>query len=246
MGIEIVLLPEEIQGKDLSDYLVVIIDVLRASSTITTALAEGAKKIIPVFAPQEAKQRVTKLCSHQVLLCGERGGEKLAGFDLGNSPLEYISPKVKGKVIVLTTTNGIRAINLACKAAKIIIGCFLNIQAITQYCKCHTKNILLLCAGDRGNISLEDTVCAGMIKYLMEKNKEDKKSIFSFTNDDARIASLVYRQFKDDLLHMLKSSIWGQKLSAMGFEKDLLFCAQQNKYQIIPEWKEGSILLSQD
>ncbi len=245
MDIEIVLLPEEIQGKDISNYLVVVIDVLRASSTITTALAEGAEKVIPVLLPEEARKKAGNLCSHQVLLAGERGGVKIAGFDLGNSPLEYISPQVKGKNIFLTTTNGTKALNLVSKAAQIIIGCFLNIQAVTYYSQHYGKNILLLCAGDRGHISLEDTVCAGMIKYLMEVSGFNQKINYYFSNDDAQIASFLFQKYKDNLLNMLQTSIWGRKLRTMGFEEDLIFCAQQNRYNIIPEWKGNGLVMTE-
>lgn len=178
MSVEIVLIPEEIHNKDIASYLVVIIDVLRASSTITTALAEGADRVIPVYSLKEAKKIAKNIYSEyeDVLLCGERGGQKLSGFVLGNSPLEYKSTQIRDKTIIFTTTNGIKAINIVRRATQIIIGCFLNIQAVIQYCQQYTKNILLVCAGDRGNISLEDMVCAGMMKNLMESNKENHQN----------------------------------------------------------------------
>jgi 2-phosphosulfolactate phosphatase len=245
MGIEIVLLPEELQNRDISNSLVVIIDVLRASSTIVTALAENAVRVIPVFSPAEARKRAATLCLENVLLCGERGGQKLSDFDLGNSPREYISSQVKDKVVLLSTTNGVRAINMTNKAKQIIIGCFLNILAVVQYCQYSSNNVLLVCAGDRGNISLEDTVCAGMIKYLIGGNDCNQSSNYLSSNDDAQIALLLYQQFKDNLREMLQTSIWGQQLIAMGFKRDLIFCAQTNVYNVIPVLKEDNLIIAE-
>lgn len=242
MDVEIVLIPEEIQDRDITSYLVVIIDVLRASSTIVTALAEGADMVIPVFSPEEAKKRAKKIYSQKVLLCGERGGQKLPGFILGNSPLEYKNLQVRDKIIFLSTTNGIKALSFAHEAARIIIGCFLNIQTVVQYCQQYAKNVLLICAGDRGNISLEDMVCAGMIKNLIENNKQKQSKYHS--NDDAFVANLVYQQFKDDLLNMLETSTWGQHLITMGFQQDLIFCAQKNVYKIVPVLKNDHLVIA--
>ena len=124
MNVEIALLPDEILDKDISNHLVVIIDILRASSTIVTALSEGANSVIPVYSIEKAIKVSEDLCSEQVLLCGERNGLKLPGFYLGNSPLEYIGKHIKSKIIILSTTNGTKALQLTRKAAKIIIGCF--------------------------------------------------------------------------------------------------------------------------
>jgi 2-phosphosulfolactate phosphatase len=241
--IDVVLLPEEVKDRDISDFLVVLIDVLRASSTITTALAEGAKKIIPVFSPEEARQRAEDYHPGLVLLGGERNGEKLPGFDLGNSPLEYRSQKIKNKIILLSTTNGVKAINQVTKAKKIIIGCFLNIQAVIQYCQSYSKGVLLVCAGNRGSVSLEDTVCAGMIKYIAEGNNKQADPDYTYYYDDAFIAGHMYLKFKDDLLNMFKASNWGQHLRAMGLEEDLIFCAQENIYHKIPVMKNDSIVI---
>lgn len=244
MSVEILLIPEEIQKKDITSSLVVIIDVLRASSTITTALAEGADSVIPVYSPEEAKIIAEKMYSKpgKVLLCGERRGQKLPGFIMGNSPLEYKNPQVKDKIIVLSTTNGIKAINIAREAAHIIIGCFLNLQAVIKYCQKYSKNILLVCGGHRGNISLEDMVCAGMMKKLIESNKE--KPPKPYLNDDAFIANLAYQYFQDDLLKMLQTSIWGQTLIAMDFQQDLVFCAQKNIYKVVPILKNDCLVAS--
>ncbi len=241
--IDIVLLPDELRDRDITNSLVVVIDVLRASSTITTALAEGARRIIPVFSLEEARKRAGNYHPDEVLLGGERNGKKIPGFDLGNSPLEYRSQKIKNKIILLSTTNGVKAINQVTKAKKIIIGCFLNIQAVIQYCQSYSKEVLLVCAGNRGSVSLEDTVCAGMIKYIAEGSTKQADPDYPYYYDDALIAGHMYLKFKDDLLKMLKSSNWGQHLRTMGLEEDLIFCAQENIYHHIPILEKGALII---
>ncbi len=238
---DIVLLPKEIRKKDLTDYLVVMIDILRASSTITTALASGASRIIPVYLPEEAKKRAKDFPSGEILLCGERNGVKLSGFDLGNSPLEYESQRVKNKTVLLTTTNGIKTIESVRGAAKVIIGCFLNMKSVIQYCRSYSGKILLVCAGDRGAVSLEDTVCAGMIRCIYQECQEDCQKN-STEYDDSLIACRMYREFGGDLQNMMKVSIWGQHLRALGLEQDLVYCARLNIYNLIPVLTGGSIV----
>jgi len=239
-GLDVVLLPEELKNQDISDDLVVVIDVLRASSTITTALASGASKVIPIYSPEEARKKSTKYRFDERLLCGERNGKKLAGFNLGNSPLEYNNSMVKEKIILLTTTNGIRTIELVQKAKEIIIGCFLNLQAIVHYCKSYSGKVLLVCAGDRGTVSLEDTVCAGMMMSLSE-NRSQK---YSFQYDDSLIASYLYREFNNHLIDMMQKSVWGKHLFEMGLKEDLFFCAQEDIYNLIPIIKGDSIVVN--
>ncbi len=237
-GLDVILLPEELQGKELKNCLVVVIDVLRASSTIITALAEGASRIIPVYLPEETQKKAETFRPGEALLCGERNGKKLADFDLGNSPREYNSIAVKDKIILLTTTNGIKTIEMVRKAKKIIIGCFLNIQAIVHYCRSYSGQVLLVCAGDRGTVSLEDSVCAGMIMALC--NSQSRK--FDFQFDDSMISLHMYQEFKRNLLNMMKTSIWGKHLIKLGLMEDLAYCAQENIYYHIPVVEEDSIV----
>lgn len=228
---EIVLIPEEIKREaKLSNSLVVVIDVLRASSTIVTALAEKAHSIVPVYLPEEAYMKRTSFGSSNVLLCGERAGKKLPDFDLGNSPLEYTRESVKNKTILLTTTNGVKTIELVKEADKVIIGSFLNINSIVQYCNSYSGSILLVCCGNKGEISLEDTVCAGMIAELCNRKKEIQLS----HSDDYFIACEMYHRFKNDLLDMMKTSSWGKQLIKLGLINDLVYCSQPDIYRLIP------------
>jgi 2-phosphosulfolactate phosphatase len=237
-GLDVILLPEELQRKEITNCLVVVIDVLRVSSTITTALAAGASKIIPVYLPEEARQREETFRPGEVLLCNERKGKKLSGFNLGNSPREYNNKKVKGKIVIITTTNVIRTIELVRRANRIIIGCFLNIQVIVKYCRSYSGEVLLVCAGDQGTISLEDTVCAGMIMALCECQSQK----YDIHYNDSLIAYRLYQEFSHDLFAMMQTSIWGQHLIKMGLTQDLVYCAQENIYHYVPVVKDDLIV----
>jgi 2-phosphosulfolactate phosphatase len=238
--LDIVLLPEELKNKEISDCLVVVIDVLRASSTITTALNSGADRIIPVYNPELARARANDFPADKVLLCGERNGEKLAGFDLGNSPLEYNNSLVGRKIILLTTTNGVRTIELAKRAKNIIIGCFLNCQAVAEYCLTYPGKVVLVCSGDRGKVSLEDTVCAGKIKSLCSKQSAKN----DYQSDDSLLSSIIYSKFGSNLITMMEKSVWGKHLIEMGYKEDIIFCAQQGISQIVPILKDNSIVIN--
>lgn len=241
-GLDIILLPDELKEKDFSDCLAVVIDVLRASSTITTALASGAERIIPVYMPKQAQDRADNYPADKVLLGGERNGEKITDFDLGNSPREYNHSRIKGKTILLSTTNGIRAIELVKEAKQVIIGCFLNSKSVAEYCLSYPGKVLLVCAGDRGNLSLEDTVCAGMIGELcLNCNNENEYYL-----DDSLAASIIYRNFANNFINMFKESLWGRNLIEMGLEKDISFCAQKDIYDIVPVIKDDSIIINSE
>ncbi|MBA7547106.1 putative 2-phosphosulfolactate phosphatase [subsurface metagenome] len=132
--LETLFIPEEIKNVELAGKLVVIIDVLRASSTIVTALANGCSGFIPIFSPDQAKKKAQEFKKERVLLGGEREGTKIEGFNLGNSPREYKKEAVKDKTIVFSTTNGVKTLEMAKSAHRIIIGSFLNLQAVCNYC----------------------------------------------------------------------------------------------------------------
>ncbi|GAF76209.1 unnamed protein product, partial [marine sediment metagenome] len=162
-NLETLFIPEEIKKIELAGKLVVIIDVLRASSTIITALANGCRGFIPILSPNQAKKKAQQFEKERVLLGGEREGTKIEGFDLGNSPREYKREAVKEKTIIFSTTNGIKTLEMVKSAYEIIIGSFLNLQAVCNYCTNYQGDILIICAGRDGKFSLEDTACAGMI-----------------------------------------------------------------------------------
>lgn len=241
-NLEVVFTPEEIKNRRLSDKLIVVIDVLRASSTIVTALAYGCRGLVPILSPEQAKEKAQQFKKEEVLLGGEREGRKIKGFDLGNSPREYQKEKVEDRIIIFSTTNGVKTLERVRGAFRIIIASFLNLQATFNYCSKFQGDILLACAGKEGYFSLEDTVCAGMLINSL-------RDIYSDTCQevDANLtAQVLYKKFGNNILEMLRKSQHGRYLESIGLRKDLEFCSQLDIFNIVPIFRDGLISLNEE
>lgn len=237
MRIDVAFLPVEL-NQELSDKTVVVIDVLRASSTIVTALENGARSVIPVESVEDAK-RIAHEFGSSVLLGGERGGLKIDGFDLGNSPLEYTRSKVAGKDLVFTTTNGTRAIHAARTAKRLIIAAFLNMASAVGKCAGIGKDMVIVCSGRCGTFSLEDSVCAGA---FIDKACEMIGAELVLL-DSAVAARQLYRAYGDDFLRVFRLSEHGRILESLGMHRDLEFCASQNVFSSVPVFHDGALTL---
>ncbi|MEA2021875.1 MAG: 2-phosphosulfolactate phosphatase [Candidatus Caldatribacteriota bacterium] len=239
-NIDVLLIPKEIvcKDKELDDKLIVVIDVLRASSTIVTALAQGCNGFIPIFSPDKARDKAKEFTKGEVLLGGERKGRKIEGFILGNSPREYKKEIIKDKIIIFTTTNGVKTLEMAKNASDIAICSFLNLKAICDYCLNFNGDVLVICAGEEGKFSLEDAVCAGMLIDSLRK-----KSPEFYRETDANLtAQMLYTQYADNILGMLKESQHGQYLESIGLGRDLEFCSSVDIFDIVPIFKDGMII----
>jgi 2-phosphosulfolactate phosphatase len=237
MDIDIQFLPFPPNPNLLSGRVIVVIDVLRATSVMVHAMSRGASEIIPLATVEEAFRMARAFPREFVILGGERKNKEIPGFDLGNSPKEYAEGRVKGKKLILTTTNGTRAFHAVSSGKEILAGSFLNIGAIAQRCLELNKNIFIFPSGDEGNFSLEDTLCGGMLIDLV--TKKEKKEI-SLT-DAAHCAQILYQTFKDNLLQAFHLSHHGKELINRGFEDDLAYCAQIDMTPLVPIFREGVI-----
>jgi 2-phosphosulfolactate phosphatase len=237
MHIDIRFLPSPLTPDSLSNRAVVVIDVLRATSVMVHALSEGAMEVIPVATVEEALQRVKVFTSGSALLGGERGSRKIVGFDLGNSPKEYIADRVRGKRLILTTTNGTKALHLVASGEEIMVGSFFNIGATARRCLELDKDLLIFPSGDRGEFSLEDTVCGGMLIDLILRGR---KGPFVLT-DASHTALILYQRFEGNLSEAFHLSFHGRELADLGLGDDLLYCARTNVTEIVPIFKEGII-----
>ncbi|HEY8875884.1 MAG TPA: 2-phosphosulfolactate phosphatase [Desulfosporosinus sp.] len=222
----------------LEDKLVIVIDVLRATSTMVTALANGCQSIVPVLSPEDAiKRRLTLPGS---LLGGERNVLPIEGFDLGNSPFDYVPEKVGGKKVIITTTNGTRAIRDASAAPKIWMASFLNMQsivlAVLQQFETSDKlqGIVVFCAGTEERFDLPDTLCAGMLVDGLGTNV--------ILNDLGEAARMLYRSSENHIVDKIRDSVHGKKLISLGFERDVAYCSTPNVLPIIPVFEEGEIV----
>jgi 2-phosphosulfolactate phosphatase len=208
------------------DTIVVVVDVLRATSAITTAFYHGVKSIIPVATIEEA----IEYKNNGLLVAAERDGEVLPGFEIGNSPFCYMGNKVKDKVIVITTTNGTKAINVAkLNAHQVVIGSFLNLNYLATYLAQKQKNVLVLCAGWKDKFNLEDTLFAGALAQILTAKYQ------YITECDSAIASIhLYQLANNNLYQFLKNSSHRKRLQKLNLEDDIKYCLTLDKCPVIP------------
>lgn len=231
--LEVCLTPALIPLYKVEDYIVVIIDVFRATTSISYGIENGAEAIIPVSQVEECSAYLEK--GFDYLLAAERNGEVVAGFDFGNSPFSYTKEKVAGKTIVLTTTNGTHALHLSRKAKKIIAGAFINLTAVCNWLKQQNDNVLLVCSGWKNNFNLEDTLFAGAVVEQLKGH--------GFVVDDPAIAANdLYQLAKDDLDGYLKKTSHSERLKALGIEADIEFCLKVDLTTAIPILDEDRLV----
>jgi 2-phosphosulfolactate phosphatase len=223
--LQVCLTPSLLPLYNVEDYIVVVIDIFRATTSICYGIENGAAAIIPVSQVEECKTYREK--EPEYLVAAERDGEIVAGFDFGNSPFSYTKEKVAGKTIVLTTTNGTHALHLSRKAKKIVIGSFLNLTSLCSWLKCQQENILLVCSGWKGNFNLEDTLFAGAVVEQLQST--------AFVADDPAIAAYdLFQVAKNDLNGYLKKTSHSERLKKLGIEKDIIFCLNVDTTTAIP------------
>ena len=225
--IEVCLTPALINLYDIEESIVVVIDILRATSSITYGIDNGAEAIIPVANVEDC----LAYADRGFLLAAERNGEVVNGYDFGNSPFSYTKEKVSGKTVVLTTTNGTKALHLANKRAyQVLIGSFLNLDSLCEYLATQNKNVLLLCAGWKDQFNLEDTLFAGAVVSKLRKH-------FEHFDDSSVAAEDLYSLAKDDLRKYLYKSSHSNRLAQLNIEDDVVFCLQRNICSAIPVLK---------
>lgn len=212
----------------------VVIDVLRASSTICTALANGAVSVIPFLEVEQARQ-FKQGSSAGVVLGGERGGVRVDGFDLGNSPLEYGQDCIAGKTVAFTTTNGTRAMECCRDSTQVVIGAFCNLSAIAEFMQ-SVENLDIICAGTDGLESDEDRAFAGaLIERIREHADPD-------LDDYASDCLQLWQRRKGNVTKILTESRGGRNLCRLGRQEDIEFCARIDRFSLVPrlnctEWK---------
>lgn len=238
MNVEVFLTASSATEDDLKGKSVIVVDVFRACSTIVTALNHGARAIIPVADMAEAGRIGAHMDTTTALLGGERGGMKIEGYALGNSPQEYVPEAVQGKTVVLNTSNGTRAVTQARGAAQIAIGCFLNVSKVIEFAWKAEHDVVILCAGTDGRVALEDILCAGLIlNQLWADTGHPERS------DAAHIALSLYAYDRDDLENALVRSNHAQRLIDLGFEEDVRYCARIDALPLLPVYRDSRLVL---
>lgn len=231
--LEVCLSPALLHLYDTSDAIVVIIDIFRATSTITAALHNGARAVVPVASVEECIALGNS--TPNSLTAGERDGKVAEGLQHGNSPLEYPSDFIAGKTLILTTTNGTRLLHMVSGAAAIVIGSFLNLDAICNYLRAGNKNVLLGCASWKDRFNLEDTLFAGAVAHAV-------RDVFDVNCDSTRAAMHLHESAKGSYYQFLNDSSHFRRLSAFGLEEDMEYCCQPNLHPIVPILQSGEIV----
>lgn len=231
MRVDVALIPASNPAKDMSDRTAVVIDLLRATTTIVTAFSNGCTEIIPVQDANEAGTLARRLGGN-CLLGGERMGHRIDGFNLGNSPLEYSAEAVGGHKVVMTTTNGTKAIKSASGARKVVLASLANLQPVAAFLAAEGRDIVIFCSGNDGGFSLEDTVCAGALVEALDPEGY---------NDAAKTARILYKHAARKLAAFIGQGEHGSYLKSIGLGDDVIFCTRMNWTDVIPVYQEGRV-----
>lgn len=233
--LEVCLSPALLHLYDTRSTIVVVIDIFRATSTIATALDNGAARVLPVASVEEcirlgveAENRITG---------GERDGQVAPGLQYGNSPFDYPPAFIKDKELALTTTNGTKLLHMLQETDTIITGSFLNLDAVCNYLLKRGQKVLLACAAWKDRVNMEDTLFAGAVVDRLQAH-------FAINCDSAQIAHALFLQGQHSLIDFLKPSSHYKRLTSFGLEKDMSYCLELNQHNVVPLY-DGEALITE-
>lgn len=238
MKLEVFMSPGELAPGDVQGRVVAVIDVLRASTSIAVALANGARVVVPVAEVNEAIDLSRNLEKSQVRLAGERKMVAIPGFDMGNSPLEFTQEAVEDCTVFITTTNGTRALLALNGARDVVVAAYVNQSAVSAMLRAaaRSNDISIVCAGTEGHFSLEDAACAG--RYVRSITQPGASLTI---NDAARACALIDQKYGDNIEEIFKDSWHGRALEEAGFGNDLVACARLDSHSVVPIYQDRQI-----
>ena len=242
MKIDLYLTPVPLAKATVQGKAVVIIDVLRSSTSICAAFMSGAKGVIPTPGPGEAGEMWTKVGSDMAVLAGERHGVKIENFQLGNSPSEFTPEVVGGKFVVITTTNGTAMFSKTYSAAPVLSGALVNISLVAERIAREEKDVIIACCGREGHFSIEDTICGGMLVHLLLE-KHEKQIV---QNDACALALLLYQTNKETIRAAIAGGEHGRYLASIGFADDVSVASDVDSMAVLPILRDGRLVLESD
>ncbi len=230
-NIDVCLSPELLHQYNLQGKIAVVVDILRATSCMVSGLAAGVSAIKPLADLEACKC----LKEDGYFIAGERNGSKVEGFDMGNSPFEYMEPQLRGQKVAVTTTNGTLAIDKSGAADQIIIGAFLNLGAVARYLRQQQKDVVVVCAAWKGKVNLEDSLFAGALV-------ERLKTTHTPECDTPLMMKRLYLASRTDMLAFVKQSSHARRLNKLDVFKDIGFCLQEDQYEVVPVLKGDHLM----
>src|SRR5262249_29869828 len=237
MQVHVAFMPGEFPELELAGRVALVVDVFRATSMVVAALGAGCARVIPVASEAAARERAAARGPEPVRLAGERGGDPIDGFDLGNSPLDCTPARVGGRTLVLTTTNGTRAMLKAGEATVAALAALTNVAAAAQWAANHRRDVTGLCAGEQGRFSPEDTVCAGLLVAGVRRANPEVK-----LTDAARAAHRLGIAYGAEPDRLKQDAAWARQLQRRGRAADLEACVRIDVATLVPELVAGVVV----
>lgn len=235
MKVDAIISADYIKEELIKDKIIVVIDMLRATSVITTAMINGCKEVIPLLTVEEALEKKKLYGAESCVLGGERKAMKIDGFDFSNSPLEYTEDVIKDKTLIITTTNGTRTLTSCTSAERVFIGSMLNVRAVADKLLNINKDVVIVNAGTNGQFSMDDFICTGaIIKEMM--NCSSKLDL----TDIAKTAMMSY-EGHPEIIDFIKDARHYNVMMGLGLEEDISYCIKKDITTIVPEYKDGII-----
>lgn len=229
--IDVCLTPDLLHLHTIENTIVVVTDIFRATSCMVTAFAHGVRSIVPVATVEECRQWQER----GYLAAAERNAKRVEGFELDNSPFTYMTERIRGADVAMTTTNGTLAITKSRAGVKVLVGAFLNLEAVARYLKTEPYDVLVLCAGWKGRVNMEDTLFAGA---LIDQLKDS----YALAEDSAIIAHRLYLDGKANLTSYMANASHIRRLQRLGIQKDIPYCLQHNLYDVVPVLRGNALV----
>ncbi len=243
MKLDVLWVPSELEQVQVHDRVAVVIDVLRSSTSVAAAMQSGARAVVPAGSIEEAVRIANSLGREEVLLCGERQGVRIEGFDLGNSPAEFTGPAVKDRTIVMTTTNGTAALASLAGARNVYIAALVNLSTVVKALVEAQENTLIVCAGSDGRVSVEDALCAGLIiEGCAKQAGRGGSRAGPELGDGAVAAQALARAHSPVSVDFLRAAQAGRALEAIGYDSDIELCARVDSIAELPVFRDRQIV----
>lgn len=242
MNLELLLTPFPLDKADLQNKTVVVVDILRSSTTVCAALIAGARGVIPTTGPGESGDLWTRLGPENAVLAGERQGVKIESFQYGNSPAEFTPETVGGRNVILCTTNGTGIFGRTGGAGRVVSGALVNISSLTAEVAAWGNDVVVVCAGREGGFSIEDTLCGGMLIDRLNITSGEHVTL----NDAGSLARLLYDEMGSSMRQAVAQGEHGRFLASIDLERDIDICTEIDSMPIVPVLKDGRLVRLDD